>query len=1209
MPEVSDDLGDFSGLLPKTNSSEDLGEYGRLVPSAPTAGNDLGDYGRLVPAPVTVVTGTKTPQTDQVVGDTIKAVEATGFLRGPIASTFLKYKDTGIPNEAAQAVFRAPLDLTGATAVGKLAGVIAPGNPITQVQEGVMDVGGDFLASAVTPQNVALLGAGGALGKLGTVLLSAGFEAHALRNAPEQYNQFKEALAKGDYQNATRIGGNMAVGIGLPVAAVAIHGAQGKPVESSKSEPATLSRPPQENALQEVSRPLEGTTESVAASPETPTPQGVAPKQTGGASVPVMMTRKMEADLRSMGYEQPAIDRMTPQQANDILNPPAPEVSQAPVESGLSAKPEVNKLAEEMGLRYEGESLGGRGVAFTDTKTGSTLDFPAEITPDNLRSQVEASRSQFEPKSATSIKNEVVDQQRMARGELPRMEPARKSNQQAWDEAMKLIEENPNHASDLVDAIRDRKKTAVNEVDQQALLHEQIRVRNERDFQADRAADPLLSADERALASERFKQIENRVNEIDQATDISGTMAGRALQIRQQMMHDDFSPAGIERQIKVAKGEPLTQGEVSFAKAESAKIAKEQKAFTDRAAEIQAKAELKVLFKDLVETSKAEAQQAKAAKRGIGDFIEEQANKARARIKARGGRLSTGLDPIDLADHAIIGASYIAKGAAKFSDWSARMVKDFGEAVKPYLKDLYARARELHSANSKVFTSDERRMAATKKRLAKQVVTLDEKIARAEAGDTTVFEKTLRVPFDISKDPVAMSLKAKLEKSKQDFAKELRRYKLERRSVTRKIVDGIAQTFNASKNIVSSFDFSAPRQALPAMLGNATRLLTKPGMIFRPFRDMFKGWASEGLARRTEQEIHNRPNAKNGLDKQAKIEYSALDETSFTKQEENVRSVLDEWAELPLRTGKVGKTAATLAPKLLARGVRMSNRAFITFLNRTRADLFDHLLKTNFKNRAPTAVELEALGNLVNVATGRGKMRPMTQTVLSTFLWSPKLLGSRIQMLAGQPFYRGTAMTRKIVLKEYARMLASGYALWKVAQLFSDKESEDSRSSDLGKIVLGDTRIDLWGGLQQPLVLEERIRTGQTTTIGGKTLNLRDRTEDGVLTEPLLGQTGYSTKKGYGQDILNTSVRFVRSKLRPDVGAGVDWIVGENVIGEKTTPASIAESLAVPLSFRDILPLMEEQGVPRGVGIELLQQFGAGVSTYSDEGKVKEGQR
>lgn len=57
------------------------------------------------------------------------------------------------------------------------------------------------------------------------------------------------------------------------------------------------------------------------------------------------------------------------------------------------------------------------------------------------------------------------------------------------------------------------------------------------------------------------------------------------------------------------------------------------------------------------------------------------------------GRLFTGLDPELLAAYAIKGAALIEGGVRDFAAWSAQMLKDFGEAVRPHLEDLFARAQ------------------------------------------------------------------------------------------------------------------------------------------------------------------------------------------------------------------------------------------------------------------------------------------------------------------------------------------------------------------------------------------------------------------------------------------------------------------------------------------------------------------------------------
>ena len=61
----------------------------------------------------------------------------------------------------------------------------------------------------------------------------------------------------------------------------------------------------------------------------------VGTDQKGGepvaASIPVMLTRQMEVDLRRRGFTQGEINRMTPQQANNILAGEAPENAPAAV--------------------------------------------------------------------------------------------------------------------------------------------------------------------------------------------------------------------------------------------------------------------------------------------------------------------------------------------------------------------------------------------------------------------------------------------------------------------------------------------------------------------------------------------------------------------------------------------------------------------------------------------------------------------------------------------------------------------------------------------------------------------------------------------------------------------------------------------------------------------------------------------------------------
>jgi hypothetical protein len=100
---------------------------------------------------------------------------------------------------------------------------------------------------------------------------------------------------------------------------------------------------------------------------------------------------------------------------------------------------------------------------------------------------------------------------------------------------------------------------------------------------------------------------------------------------------------------------------------------------------------------------------AAAAQKGLTqwayDFFDNGEKAALERMKQRrtaggtSGRLQSGIDPLDLVDMSIIGAMKIGKGAVKFADWSAEMVRDFGEDIRPHLKGMWDQANDYYQKN------------------------------------------------------------------------------------------------------------------------------------------------------------------------------------------------------------------------------------------------------------------------------------------------------------------------------------------------------------------------------------------------------------------------------------------------------------------------------------------------------------------------------
>ena len=522
------------------------------------------------------------------------------------------------------------------------------------------------------------------------------------------------------------------------------------------------------------------------------------------------------------------------------------------------------------------------------------------------------------------------------------------------------------------------------------------------------------------------------------------------------------------------------------------------------------------------------------------------------------------------------------------------------KAIRDSRRAAYQAAKD---AGKPVLTPEQRWNATRLKALTKREADFAEKIRTGQYA-----RPPKRVPPKM--DVPTQDAQIRVDAIKQKFLKEQFDYYQKQRATSKKIVDGIGQTLRAGINIVSSTDLSGFRQGMGTTMmalgktvfpvdvrrgasGKTQVVLTNPlksaMMILRPGAKMIVSGISEQKARRMEKARENRPNAKSGAYEEMGIDITNLDTKVRSKHEEMMSSVLDEWAQLPMRTGSTGKTIITAPGKVAAKVVHASNRAFNTLLNEMRLDLADSLLAENYKDRAPTPAELKVLGNLVNIATGRGNINPTLARGAGYVFWAPSLFASRVKGLTMEPIwsikqpFSGTGRARAAVAKEYARVIISGYLLWKTAQMFSDDDADTTNptSSDFGKIVRGNTRIDPWGGHQQVGVLVARAITGKTTSIEGKERN---------------------------NDLGAVIASFGRNKLRPDWGAL--WNAYEIYLekprpGRPETYAEVVASMYTPMSLRDIVDIMRDRGMTEGAIIEALAMFGAGVSVYGDEQETR----
>lgn len=466
------------------------------------------------------------------------------------------------------------------------------------------------------------------------------------------------------------------------------------------------------------------------------------------------------------------------------------------------------------------------------------------------------------------------------------------------------------------------------------------------------------------------------------------------------------------------------------------------------------------------------------------------------------------------------------------------------EIAKQRLDALNKQIAELREAAKPKLTEEQAALKALKTRLQNNITKFEDKLARKDF--TTAPRRVIQL------DPEAQRLHYEAAKVKAQWHEALMKDRLARHTVPQKILGGVGEVLNTTRAILTSLDLSAVlRQGGFITLGHPVRAI-------KAFPAMFRALKSEAGQHAVTQEILARKNYP--LYQQSKL-YLSEHGQKLSQMEE---AYMSRWADkIP--------------------GVAASQRAYTTFLNKLRADSFDAMEKSLTRTGEATPAEARAISNFINVATGRGKLgvKDNAAVGLSTIFFAPRNVASRFQLIAGQPFYKGTARTRTLVAKEYARFLIGAGVIYGLGTLAGGDVETDPRSSDFGKLRFEDTRLDPMAGLLQSTVLLSRLGSGETTRLSGKTVPIR----------------GDQVPFG-GDDAADVTARFLRTKLSPVVGTTVNVLSGTDVTGEKVTPEKIGEDLLVPLALKDILKAMEDQGVPRGTALAILSIFGMGLQTY-----------
>lgn len=376
---------------------------------------------------------------------------------------------------------------------------------------------------------------------------------------------------------------------------------------------------------------------------------------------------------------------------------------------------------------------------------------------------------------------------------------------------------------------------------------------------------------------------------------------------------------------------------------------------------------------------------------------------------------------------------------------------------------------------------------------------------------------------------------------------------------------------NIPRAVMASGDLSAPLRQGAFFIG-------RPRQFFPAFKTMFRAFGSEKAYQALEDSISARP--------------------SYELMRDSGLAITD----LEAVASREERFASNLAEKIpvIGRGVRASGRAYTGFLNKLRADVFDDLVakatamgldveKTQ-KNLFGTEKHLaKSIADFINTGTGRGDWRNVigqswggavnsAAPVLNAFFFSPKLMASRLTLLNPAYYLKQPAFVRQEALKSLFTFVGTGATVASLAKMGGAEVGLDPRSSDFGKIIVGNTRFDVWGGFQQYVRMAAQLATNEYKSV----------TSGNVRT---LGE-GYKPITRY--DIL---ARQIESKEAPIASFVTSMLRQQDYQG---MPVSVKKEVAerlTPMLWQDIGDLAKDN--PALLPFGLAAVFGVGVQTFA----------
>jgi hypothetical protein len=480
------------------------------------------------------------------------------------------------------------------------------------------------------------------------------------------------------------------------------------------------------------------------------------------------------------------------------------------------------------------------------------------------------------------------------------------------------------------------------------------------------------------------------------------------------------------------------------------------------------------------------------------------------------------------------------------------------QSAQKAAKEMYERAKGFYKP---VADPVARRLATNKKLAELRIKKLEERIRTAD------YSKPVKADPVTDKDLI--DLRFKEAKLKEQYLADLFLDRMKKRTWSEKTVDAVWEVAGLSRVLTTAYDIGA-------LLNQGKMLLGRPVIYGKAVAHMFRSISEKGEFR-AQKEMEARDNFKNGNYKTAKLALTDPNAVSLSKVEEDFQS---RWAnKIP--------------------GIKQSNRAYSSFLNRLRMDTFDAMLDSWFPGGA-SKKDMQDMAALVNDATGRGSLGKTIEPaapLLNRLFFAAKYQTARLSIMTGYRLLKPgiSWQVRKAIAAEYGRIILGLSAYYGLLIAMQDDKDPRVGLNPLKKdtfltIRYGDTRLNPVGPIKGWLANESQMAAGKKIDKDGKTMKL----------SPIQKQLQDSS--------------FVRSKFSPALGNFVDWRWGSTFSGEpfRMFPENVdqlmkGESVApgafTPMSVSNVYETLKAHRSAKGIALSILGVAGESENTYPDKDK------